>query len=37
MGRACPAAAKTRLQALARSDDQQITTAAARAAAVCGK
>ena len=37
MAHACPRDARERLRVLARSDDAQISTAAARAAAVCGK
>jgi hypothetical protein len=37
LGRACPAGAKAKLRELAHGDDQQVATAAARAAAVCGK
>jgi hypothetical protein len=37
MGRACPADARVRLQQLAHNDDQQVSAAAARAAAICGK
>ena len=37
LGPACPAKAKTKLTALAKSDEQQIATASAQAAAVCGK
>ncbi len=37
LGPACPAGAKSKLKQLAHGDDQQVATAAARAAAVCGK
>jgi hypothetical protein len=37
MGPQCPAAAKTKLRALARSEEQQVALAAAHAAALCGK
>jgi hypothetical protein len=37
MGPACPAAARLKLRTLAHSEEQQIQTAAARAAALCGK
>jgi HEAT repeat protein len=37
MGRACPVDAREKLLQLARSDDQQVATAAARAFAICGK
>ncbi len=37
MGHACPAAAKPKLRNLARSEEQQVSIAAAHAAAICGK
>jgi hypothetical protein len=37
MGKQCPASAKAKLAELAKSDEQQIASAAARAAATCGK
>ncbi len=37
LGPACPAAAKTKLRALAHSEEQQISVPAAHAAAQCGK
>ncbi|HUS26920.1 MAG TPA: HEAT repeat domain-containing protein [Kofleriaceae bacterium] len=37
LGKACPASAKTKLAELAKSDEQQVSSAAARAVAVCGK
>jgi len=37
MGRSCPAVAKPKLRNLARSEDQQVSVAAAHAAAICGK
>jgi hypothetical protein len=37
LGKACPASAKAKLKDLAKSDEEQIATAAGRAAAICGK
>ena len=37
MGPACPASARTKLRTLAHSEEQQIRSAAAHAAALCGK
>ncbi|MGE5181464.1 MAG: hypothetical protein ACM31C_05360, partial [Acidobacteriota bacterium] len=37
LGPACPAGAKTKLRALSRTDDASVASAAARAAAICGK
>jgi hypothetical protein len=37
LGKSCPASAKKKLADLAQSDDEQIRTAATRAAAICGK
>jgi hypothetical protein len=37
LGKQCPASAKQKLESLAKSDEQQVASAAARAAAICGK
>ncbi|HSN30248.1 MAG TPA: hypothetical protein VLT45_28365 [Kofleriaceae bacterium] len=37
MGKACPAAARSRLRELSHSDERQVHTAAARAFALCGR
>jgi hypothetical protein len=37
LGKACPASSKAKLRDLAHSDDEQISLAATRAAAICGK